>query len=64
MGCSSGTIGTLHSLSTQERDLRVALHTIHQHNQRRHTLMCDSQLVIMGTTGKASKWTQRDWQAW
>ena len=38
-------------------ELRAALHAIRVRNPQRRTLMCsDSPLVVMGATGKASKW--------
>ena len=44
-------------------ELRAALHAIRLRNPKRRTLICsDSQLVVMGATGKASKWQRHDWQ--
>ena len=44
-------------------ELRAALHAIRLRNPERRTLICsDSQLLVMGAIGKASKWQRHDWQ--
>ena len=43
-------------------ELRVALHAIRSRNQTRRTLICsNSQMVVLGATGKASKSQRYDW---
>ena len=47
----------------QTNNRGAALHAIRRHNLHRRTLMCsDSQLVVMGATGKASNWQRHKWQ--
>ena len=44
-------------------EIRAALHAIRHRNPEKRTLICsDSQLVVMGATGKASKWQRHNWQ--
>ena len=44
-------------------ELLAAIHAIRHRTQHKRTLICsDSKLVVMGATGKASKWRRHDWQ--
>ena len=44
-------------------ELLAAIHAIRHRIAHKRTLICsDSKLVIMGATGKASKWQRHDWQ--
>ena len=44
-------------------ELLTAIHAIRHRTPHKRTLICcDSKLVIMGATGKASKWRRHDWQ--
>ena len=44
-------------------ELLAAIHAICHRTPHKCTLICsDSKLVVMGATGKASKWRRHDWQ--
>ena len=44
-------------------ELLAAIHAIpHRTRHKRTLICCDSKLVVMGATGKASKWRRHDWQ--
>ena len=44
-------------------ELLAAIHAIRHRTPHKRTLICsDSKLVVMGATGKASKWRRHDWQ--
>ena len=44
-------------------ELLAAIHAICHRTPHKRTLICsDSKLVVMGATGKASKWRRHDWQ--
>ena len=44
-------------------ELLAAIHAIRHRTPHKRTLICsDLKLVVMGATGKASKWRRHDWQ--